>query len=129
MASERRTLVFFCSPHRVEADAAALLEGMGDRPAALVRELTKLHEEVRRGTLSELVSGLESDPARGEVVLVVSGAIGEHRQAPPPEDLARRARELMDAGVARKDALIQVAGETGVSRRDVFDALIEKRGG
>ncbi len=126
MVLERRTLVFFCSPHRVEADVAALLEGLGDRPAALVRELTKLHEEVRRGTLSELVSGLESDPARGEVVLVVSGAIGDHRPAPPPEDLARRARELMEAGVARKDALIQVAGETGVSRRDVFDALIEK---
>ena len=126
IASEQRTLVFFCSPHRVAADAAALLAGLGDRPAALVRELTKLYEEVRRGTLSELVAGLESDPARGEVVLVVSGAIGEHRPAPPPEELARRARALMDSGVARKDALVQVARETGVARRDVFDALVDE---
>ena len=129
IASEERTLVFFCSPHRVEADAAALLDGLGDRPAALARELTKLHEEVRRGTLSELVAGLGSEPARGEVVLVVSGAIGEHRPAPPPEDLARRARQLMEAGVARKDALVQVAREMGVARRDVFDALLDDRGG
>ena len=124
LAAETRTLVFFCSPHRVDADVHALREGLGDRPAALVRELTKLYEEVRRGTLSELAAGLEAEPARGEVVLVVSGAIGEHRPAPSAEELAGRARALMDQGVERKEALSRVAKEVGVPRREVFDALL-----
>ena len=126
LAGETRTLVFFCSPHRVEADVEALREGLGDRPAALARELTKLHEEVRRGTLAELAAGLSAVPARGEVVLVVSGAIGEHRPAPSTEELARRARELMDQGVERREALSRVAKEAGVARREVFDALVEE---
>ena len=128
LAAEARTLVFFCSPHRVEADVTALHGGLGDRPAALVRELTKLYEEVRRGTLSELAAGLSAEPARGEVVLVVSGAVGEHRLAPSADQLAARARALMDEGVGRKEAMVQTAKEGGVSRRDVFDALLEEQG-
>ncbi|MDQ4094933.1 MAG: 16S rRNA (cytidine(1402)-2'-O)-methyltransferase [Actinomycetota bacterium] len=126
LAVEERTLVLFCSPHRLEADVQALLEGLGDRRAALVRELTKLHEEIRRGRLSELAAGLASEPARGEVVLVVAGAGREDQPVPGAEELARRARELMAEGVGRKEAMVRVARETGASRRDVFDALVEQ---
>ncbi len=126
LAVEERTLVLFCSPHRLEADVQALLEGLGDRRAALVRELTKLHEEIRRGRLSELAAGLASEPARGEVVLVVAGAGREDQPVPAAEELARRARELMTEGVGRKEAMVRVARETGASRRDVFDALVEQ---
>ena len=125
LALEERTIVFFCSPHRLEADVQALLDGLGDRRAALARELTKLHEQVRRGTLSELAAGLEREPARGEVVVVVAGATARDQGTPAAEELAHRARELMAEGVARKEALVRVARETGASRRDVFDALIE----
>lgn len=126
LAEERRTLVFFCSPHRIEGDVHALLAALGDRKAALARELTKLHEEVRRGTLSELLEGLSREPARGEVVLVVGGADQERAPA-DPEELARRARALMDSGVPRKEAMAIVARETGAAKRAVFDALVESR--
>ena len=129
LAGERRTIVLFCSPHRVEADVAALLEGFGDRSAALARELTKLHEEVRRGTLAELATGLIERPARGEVVLVVAGASDAPRRPVEPAELARRARALMDEGVDRKEALSRVAGEANVPRRQVFDALVEEEAG
>ena len=126
LVDEARTLVFFCSPHRVEADVTALLDGLGDRPAVVARELTKLHEEVRRSSLGRLVAELQAEPARGEIVLVVGGATGEHRMIPPAAELARRARALMDEGVGRREAMLQVAQETGAAKRDVFDALVEE---
>jgi 16S rRNA (cytidine1402-2'-O)-methyltransferase len=127
LAVEERTLVFFESPHRLEASMADLLEVLGDRRVALARELTKLHEEVRRGTLSALLEGLKSEPARGEVVVVVEGAKTSADDLPPAE-LARRARALMASGTERKEAMTSVARDAGVARRKVFDALLEEAG-
>ena len=79
LASEKRTLVLFVPPHRAQATVDDLLKGLGDRPAALARELTKLHEEVIRGPLSELLERLRATPARGELVLVLGGAVGDNR--------------------------------------------------
>lgn len=125
LASESRTLIFFCSPHRLQADLEVLLEGLGDRPAVLARELTKLHEEVRRDTLSGLLAGLAQRPAKGEIVLVVSGAVPGHGPVPDAGELARKARLLMDEGVGRREAMLRVARDTGAARRAVFDALVE----
>jgi 16S rRNA (cytidine1402-2'-O)-methyltransferase len=125
LAAERRTIVIFESPHRIEETVADLAAGLGDRPAALARELTKMHEEVRRGTLSELVASVASDPPRGEIVIVVEGAIHGFAEAVEPQELARRAKELMDSGVARSEALGRVARDLGVRKREVFDALLE----
>ncbi|HEX2050571.1 MAG TPA: 16S rRNA (cytidine(1402)-2'-O)-methyltransferase [Actinomycetota bacterium] len=124
LADERRTIVLFESPHRVEDALADLVEGLGPRPAALARELTKLHEEVRRGTLPELLDDVRADPPRGEIVLVVGGAVHGHREHVGPDELARRARALMESGVERRDALARVAADAGVPRRAVFDALV-----
>jgi 16S rRNA (cytidine1402-2'-O)-methyltransferase len=128
LVSEPRTIVCYVSPHRLEETLVDLLEGLGDRPAALARELTKLYEEVRRGTLGELLAGIRADPARGEMVLVVGGSVGEHRPEIAPSELARRAEELMRDGVERREALGRVARAAGVPRRAVFDALLERRG-
>ncbi len=127
LAAETRTMILYAPPHRVEEYLAQLLEGLGDRPAALARELTKLFEEVRRGRLSELLEGVRADPPRGEIVLLVGGVPPERPEAPAGE-LARRAEELMAAGVERREALTRVARERGVARRRVFDALVEERG-
>ena len=126
LRDERRTLVFFESPHRIEESLEDLLHGLGPRPAALTRELTKMHEEVRRGTLEDLVRSVAQDPPRGEITLVIEGAIHEHRVTVPPGELATRARDLMERGVERKEALAQVARETGARKREVFDALLEE---
>lgn len=124
LREEQRTLVFYESPHRIEDTLADMSEILGDRPAALARELTKLHEEVRRGTLPELLDGARSVPPRGEIVLVVGGALRRNREVVPAE-LATAARELMSGGMERRAAMQQVAREAGVSKREVFDALVE----
>lgn len=125
LRDERRTIVFFESPHRIEATLSDLADAFGPRPAALARELTKMHEEVRRGTLLELRDSVRSDAPRGEIVLVIGGAIHENAPDVAPEMLAAKARRLMDEGIERKDAMARVARETGVRRRAVFDALVE----
>jgi 16S rRNA (cytidine1402-2'-O)-methyltransferase len=85
-----------------------------------------MHEEVRRAPLSVLLDGVRADPPRGEIVLVVGGAARRARRVDSSE-LARRAEELMDEGVPRADALRRVARSSGATRRDVFDALVERR--
>jgi 16S rRNA (cytidine1402-2'-O)-methyltransferase len=125
LAAEERTLVLFVPPHKAQETVEDLLEGLGERPAALARELTKLHEEVIRRPLSGMAAHLRDEPARGELVLVVGGAVGENRREPEPFELAGRARALMEQGAGRREALSAVAKEAGVSRRKVFDALVE----
>jgi 16S rRNA (cytidine1402-2'-O)-methyltransferase len=124
LRSDARTIIFFVSPHRAPRALRDLAEVLGARPAALVRELTKMHEEVIRSTLPDLAARFEREPPRGEVVLVVGGAPRSH-EAPDPPDLARRAHALMRTGTDRKEALTAVARESGVPRRAVFDALVE----
>lgn len=126
LAQERRTIVVFEAPHRIEESLMDLAEGLGPRPAALARELTKMHEEVRRGTLDELLASVGEDPPRGEMVIVIEGAINQHAVAVPPEELATQARALMEQGIDRKEALARVARDAGVRKRAVFDALLEK---
>lgn len=125
LADERRTIVLYESPHRIEDSLVDLAECLGDRRAALARELTKLYEEVLRGTLPDLLEQVRETPARGEIVLVIDGAVGEHRREPSPEELAQQARRLMAEGMERRDALALVAELTGVGKRKVFDALVE----
>jgi len=121
VAEERRTLVFFEAPHRTAATLAALAEAFGaERPAAVCRELTKTHEEVRRGPLSELAQWAGAG-VRGEVTLVVAGAPAA---APPGEaDLVAAVAALEASGRSRRDAITEVARRHGVRRRDVYAAV------
>lgn len=125
LADERRTMVLFASPHRAAADLADLGEALGrDRPAALARELTKLHEEVRRGSLGELAQSA-ADGVRGEVTLVVAGAPTRSVATAQPAELVARVRELIATGLPRKDAIAAVAAATGQRRRDVYQAVVD----
>ncbi|ASU82453.1 16S rRNA (cytidine(1402)-2'-O)-methyltransferase [Nocardiopsis gilva YIM 90087] len=122
LATERRTMVFFESPHRLAATLRAMAEAFGpDRPAAVCRELTKTYEEVRRGPLAELAEWA-SGTVRGEITLVVGGAVP---QAVPrePEDLAAAVAERETEGVPRKRAIQEVAKELGLPKREVYDAV------
>jgi 16S rRNA (cytidine1402-2'-O)-methyltransferase len=123
LADERRTMVFFESPHRLAdalTDAAAAM-GEG-RPAAVCRELTKTHEEVRRGTLAELASWAAGG-VRGEITLVVGGAPAAPVSLSPSEVAAEVAAEEA-AGATRKDAIRAVVVRTGLPRRTVYDAVV-----
>jgi 16S rRNA (cytidine1402-2'-O)-methyltransferase len=122
MAEERRTLVIFEAPHRVAATLADLADGLGaDRQAALCREMTKTYEEVRRGTLADLLAGL-GEP-RGEITLVVAGAPAMERRGTPGAWAAEVA-DHVDAGGDRREAISAVAARYGVPRREVYDAVV-----
>lgn len=125
LAREERTLVIFESPHRIKDSLADLLEAFGDRAAVVARELTKLHETVHRGSVASLLETARRGEFIGELVVVVAGAVRQHRVDPDPASLAARARALIEEGMDRRQAMQTVAQEAGVARRRVFDALVE----
>jgi 16S rRNA (cytidine1402-2'-O)-methyltransferase len=123
LAQEERTLVFFEAPHRTAAALAALAEAFGDdRPAAVCRELTKTHEEVRRGGLRDLAGWAEGG-VRGEVTIVVSGADTSVTVESDPDSLRAAVAAEEDAGLSRKDAIRAVATRAGVPKRTVYDVV------
>jgi 16S rRNA (cytidine1402-2'-O)-methyltransferase len=126
LAGERRTLVFFESPHRTATSLADLATAFGaERAGAVCRELTKTYEEVRRGTLAELAAWAAGG-VRGEVTLVVAGAPAPSATSSPAY-LARAVAEREAAGATRKEAIAEVASVTGHRKRDVYDAVVQGR--
>ncbi len=121
LVDERRTMVFFESPHRTVATLQAMADAFGpERRAAVCRELTKTYEEVRRGRLTDLVAWAEKG-VRGEVTIVVSGA--QATGAPAMADLVARVAALEAEGRSRRDAIAEVVAATGVRKRALFDAV------
>ncbi len=124
VAADDRATVLFEAPGRTAATLRDLAEACGpERPAAMCRELTKLHEQVRRGGLTELADGARAAPPRGEVTIVVAGAAGHERGADVSVELVeghRRVAELVAQGHSRSDAARIVARETGLPRRELF---------
>jgi len=124
VAGERRTLVYFEAPHRLDDTLAAMAEVFGaDRRAAVCRELTKTYEEVRRGGLGELAAWA-AEGVRGEITVVVEGAPDTGPEEVGAEELVRRVRVREEAGERRKEAIAAVAAEAGVPKREVFDAVV-----
>ena len=123
LAAEERTMVFFEAPHRTEAALAAMADALGDdRAAAVCRELTKTHEEVRRGPLGELVAWA-ADGVRGEVTIVVEGSGGAPVVAGDPGSLRTAVAELEATGSTRKEAIAEVARRAGLPKREVYDVV------
>jgi len=120
---EPRTMVFFEAPHRTEAALSATAEAWGgDRAAAVCRELTKTHEEVRRGPLADLVSWA-AEGVRGEVTIVVAGAAPYAEVGSDPASLLAAVAELEAEGVRRKEAIVEVAQRAGVPKREVYNLV------
>ena len=119
LSQEPRTMVLFEAPHRLARTLGDLASALGgDRAVAIVREQTKLHEEIWRGTLADAVARVESTEPRGEYVLVVAGCPDP---APPSESQIRTAlNERLADGLSRRDAAAAVAADLGVSRRAVY---------
>jgi 16S rRNA (cytidine1402-2'-O)-methyltransferase len=127
LAAEPRTLIFFEATHRIGDTLADLVTAFGaERPAALCRELTKTYEEVRRGTLGDLVAGA-ADGVRGEITLVVAGAPPTPAERPADAELAARVARLEAGGTARKEAIAAVARDHDLPKREVYDAVVQHR--
>ncbi|WP_329210765.1 16S rRNA (cytidine(1402)-2'-O)-methyltransferase [Streptomyces sp. NBC_01708] len=123
VADERRTMVFFEAPHRLDDTLAAMAEVFGaDRRAAVCRELTKTYEEVKRGPLGELAVWA-AEGVRGEITVVVEGAT-DSGEALDTAELVRRVQVREEAGERRKEAIAAVAADAGLPKREVFDAVV-----
>jgi len=124
-ASSEWTVVIFEAPNRVTQLLADLVEVCGpERQATVSRELTKVFEETRAGTLQELSEHYAEAPARGEVTVVIAGT-GKQRVTEPPPDAGARAKALLAEGVSRRDVANKLVEETGISRNTAYRLVNE----
>ncbi len=124
----RATLIFYEAPHRLAAALTDAREVLGDRSAVVARELTKIHEEIVRGRLSELMEHFSGAEPRGEIVLLIGGTPDERQVADAvPVDIATRVAEFEAEGLDPKAALKRAAKELGVSRSEAYRRLLAAR--
>ena len=122
---EERTMVFHEAPHKLRATLADMAEILGDRPAALCRELTKLHEETLRTTLLQAVELYREKEPRGEYVLVVAGAQPTEEPAISLEEGVRQVQRLREAGIKMKEAVRTVSAQTELNKNDLYEAVLK----
>jgi 16S rRNA (cytidine1402-2'-O)-methyltransferase len=133
LAAETRTLAFYEAPHRLLDTLEDALEILGNRPAVIAREVTKMYEEFLRAHLEDLVQAARKKAPRGEITLLIGPADGHatHGDAdasPSAVPLARRVEEIMkEIGIDRKAALKQAARERGITRREAYKQLLITR--
>ncbi len=128
LRSERSTLVFYESPHRIREALSDAEDVLGDREASLARELTKLHEQFLRGRLSEIRARLDAQSPRGEMTLVIAGCGDDNLYATEQISLTAQVDKLMnDQGLTRSDALKAVARSRGLSKREAYQKLLEEK--
>ncbi len=129
LVGETRTMVFYEAPHKLRYTLDDLLAALGDRPAVLARELTKLHEEIRRATLGDFVAEYKTREPRGEYVLIVSGA--PETESTPEEWTLDGAVAIVQihvaAGLSLSEACKQAAAHTGIPRSDLYRAALERK--
>ena len=125
LLAEQRTMVFYEAPHKLCGTLDDLLAAFGDRPVALCRELTKLQEEVRRTTLAQAAAYYQENAPKGEFVLVVAGAEPAEETAVTLEEGVAMVQERRAAGERMKDAVRQVALDTGLNRNELYTAALK----
>lgn len=116
---EKRTLVFYEAPHRIRESFDDIAEIFGDRNTFLVREMTKMHEELIRGNAVDVRDRLENAVTAGEYVVVIEGR--HYAKSPPQEEAIKEIDALMKKGFGRKEAVKRVAEEYGLSRKQLYD--------
>ena len=124
LTGETRTMVFHEAPHRLRQTLADMAELLGNRPAALCRELTKLHEDTVRTTLAQAAAYYAANEPRGEYVLVVAGREKQTAPALTLEEGVARVLALRDGGMKLKDAVRRVADDTALPRNALYDAAL-----
>ena len=125
LKNEERTMVFHEAPHKLRATLADMAEILGDRPAALCRELTKLHEETLRTTLLQAVELYREKEPRGEYVLVVAGAQPTEEPAISLKEGVRQVQRLREAGIKMKEAVRTVSAQTELNKNDLYEAVLK----
>ncbi len=122
---EKRTMVFYEAPHKLLRTLEDFYKTLGERPIALVREITKVHEQVWRTTLSEAIAHYTQEPPRGEFVLILGGKQEEEEQAPAIDPMDR-VGELLEEGLSISLAVKQTAKELGVPKNSIYNEALER---
>lgn len=125
LVGEQRTMIFYEAPHKLRATLADMLEIFGDRPLSLCRELTKLHEETIRTTLAQAVAYYGENTPKGEFVLVLAGAEPVEEAPVTLEEGVALVQQMRDAGTKMKDAVRQVAADTGLNKNELYAAALK----
>jgi 16S rRNA (cytidine1402-2'-O)-methyltransferase len=115
------TMIFYEAPHRIKKMLESCLEVLGDRRCCLCREMTKLHEEFLRGTISEMIEA--ADELKGEMVLVVEGNRDDYSKDVDMSMILKMVRESVETGMSTSQAIKEVAGRTGVSKNKIYDMV------
>ena len=124
---EKRTMVFYEAPHKLLSTLEDMLSAWENRRIAIVRELTKIHEEVRRTTLEEAVAFYEENTPKGEFVLVIEGAKPEETNEMTPEQAVRLARDLMEQGYSASEAAKEAAKASSLKKGELYRKLMEEK--
>lgn len=124
---EERTMIFYESPHRLQDTLETMAEIFPDRTMAAARELTKKFEEIVRGTPSEILTHFETEGIRGEFVLLLHGAQPAQPEERDLDWAVQRTAQLEADGIPQKDAIKQAAKEAGLSKRDVYNFIVQNK--
>ncbi len=126
LVSETRTMIFYEAPHKLPATLKDMLAAFGDRPIALVREITKIHEEVIRTTLSAAAQRYESESPRGEFVVIVGGAEKKVENGMTVEAAVALAKDYVAEGMSATAAAKQAAADSGCRKNEIYKKLVEE---
>lgn len=126
LKDEQRTMIFYEAPHKLVGTLDDLYAAFGERRVCLARELTKLHEEILRTTLSAARERYHETPPRGEFVLIIEGALPAETTPATPEQAAALARLFIQEGLSASNAAKKAAAETGVKKGDIYRLLIQE---
>ena len=123
LVGERRTIVFYEAPHKLSATLDDMLKYFGNRNIAIVREITKIHEEVIRTTLEEASARYHEEKPKGEIVLIIEGKKEEENDI-PFDEAVKKAQKLVEGGMSINNAAKELAGVTPYKKGDIYKALL-----
>ncbi len=126
LIGETRTMIFYEAPHKLSQTLSDLYKALGDREIAIVREITKIHEQVIKTTLSEASAKYSEEPIKGEIVLIIKGAEPEEKENMTVEQAAEYAMKLVAKGESKTQAAKLAAKESGLKKGDIYKLLLEE---
>ncbi len=127
LKTEKRTMIFYEAPHKLLQTLKDMLEVLGDRRVSISREMTKLHEETLRTTLSGALAHFTETAPKGEFVLVIEGAASQAAETPSMEDALASVRQLRAQGKSLKDAVRESAAKTGIPKNSLYEAALSQQ--
>lgn len=123
LVNEKRTMIFYEAPHKLAATLADMAKYWGNRNIALVKEITKIHENVERTTLFDAAQKYKDGSAKGEYVLIIEGKTKDEKEDITIDTAVKIAKELVDGGLSKNEAAKEAAKQTGMKKSDIYKSL------